>query len=72
MTKTVKQLKEKMTAEKAIAFLNEENKKKTDKGLAILQKAIEDMQEVGCGIAVRNTLNENNQILNNIQVVVTK
>jgi len=69
MTKTVKDLKEKLTAEKAIAFLNEENKKKTDKGLAILQKAIKEMQAVGCDIAVRNTLNAQNQIENHIQVI---
>jgi len=72
MTKTVKDLKEKLTAEKAIAFLNEENKKKAEKGVAILQKAVKDIQAIGCDIAVRNSINANGQILNDITVVVVK
>jgi len=72
MTRTVKDLKHKMTREKAEAFLQAENQKKAEKGVAILQKAVKDIQAIGCDIAVRNSINANGQILNDITVVVVK
>jgi len=68
--KTVTDLKSKLTAEKAMAFLKEENEKKVKDGVDLMNDTIKKLEGMGLSIAIKNGLNESNQITNQIQIVL--
>jgi len=73
MAKTIKSvtdLKNKMTAEKAMEFLKKAQEEKIASGVKIMDEAIKKLDGLGLAIAVKNGLNESNQITNTIQVVL--
>lgn len=68
--KNVSDLKNKMTAEKAMEFLKKAQEEKIASGVKIMDEAIKKLDGLGLAIAVKNGLNESNQITNTIQVVL--
>lgn len=68
--KNVSDLKNKMTAEKAMEFLKKAQEEKIASGFKIMDEAIKKLEGLGLAIAVKNGLNEANQITNTIQVVL--
>lgn len=68
--KTVTDLKSKLTAEKAMAFLKEENEKKVKDGVDLMSETMKKLDSMGLSVAVKNGLNQSNQITNDLQIVL--
>lgn len=60
---------EALTSEKAIQFLQAQNEKKVQAGLKIFQKALQDMDSIGCGMTIENRL-QGNTIVSELKVVI--
>ena len=68
--KTVTDLKSKLTTEKAMAFLKEENEKKVKDGVDLMSETMKKLDSMGLSVAVKNGLNQSNQITNDLQIVL--
>lgn len=68
--KNVSDLKNKMTAEKAMEFLKKAQEEKIAAGVKLMDEAIKKLEGLGLAIAVKNGINEQNQITNTIQIVL--
>ena len=68
--KTVTDLKSKLTTEKAMAFLKEANEKKVKDGVDLMSETMKKLDSMGLSVAVKNGLNQSNQITNDLQIVL--